>query len=68
MKTTKTLLVLVALGTFLAAPAFAQESSNAHHLVRAIHQQRFHTLAPHGPDYQRSPHMDYDFFSHMPTG
>jgi hypothetical protein len=60
----RALLFLVALGTFVAGPAFAQCSSNAHHrVVNAAHQKPSRTVAPHAPDsyYQRPQLRDSDF-------
>ena len=55
----KKILVLVALGSLIAAPAFAQRAPNARHETRAVHQQslqRVHPYAAGLPDYE--PRME----------
>jgi hypothetical protein len=52
----KKILVLVALGSLIAAPAFAQRAPDARHETRAVHQQRVHPYAAGIPDVE--PRME----------
>ena len=59
----KKLLVIVALGTVIAAPAFAQQDPNdpnVHRRARAAHQQRS-TVPPGGIYYGRNNNLNPDF-------
>jgi hypothetical protein len=58
----KKLLVLVALGTVIAAPAFAQHKPNdpnVHHRARTSHQQQ--STVPSGDIYRRNNNLNPDF-------
>jgi hypothetical protein len=59
----KRLFVLVALGTVIAAPAFAQRDPNAHHHVRASHQKQSSTAPRHAGDiyHGRNNNLNPDF-------
>jgi Ni/Co efflux regulator RcnB len=59
----KKLLVIVALGTVIAAPAFAQQDPNdpnGHRRAHAAHQQRS-TVPPGGIYYGRNNNLNPDF-------
>jgi len=55
----KKLLVLVALGTVIAAPAFAQREPNTDYRVRSPQQQRS-TVPPGGIYYERNGNANPD--------
>ena len=59
----KRLLVLVALGTIIAAPAFAKLNTNVRHHVRASHQEQSSTVPQHARDtyYERNNNLNPDF-------
>jgi hypothetical protein len=59
----KRLFVLVALGTVIAAPAFAQRDPNGRHHVRASHQEQSSTVPRHARDtyYERNNNLNPDF-------
>jgi hypothetical protein len=46
----KTILVLVALSSLVAAPAFAQRAPNASTEVQSVHQQRLYRVHPYAAD------------------
>ena len=56
----KKLLAIVALGTVIAAPAFAQREPNTGHRVRSPQQQRS-TVPPGGIYYERNNDLNPDF-------
>jgi hypothetical protein len=56
----KKLLVLVALGTIIAAPAFAQREPNTDHRARSPQHQRS-TVPPGGIYYERNNNANPDF-------
>jgi hypothetical protein len=52
----KKLLVIVALGTVLAAPAFAQQAPNTRHDAQTSHQQWSSRVHVYAPDYYEAWH------------
>jgi hypothetical protein len=56
----KKLLVIVALGTVIAAPVFAQHDPNTDHRIRSPQQQRS-TVPPGGIYYGRNNNLNSDF-------
>jgi hypothetical protein len=56
----KKLLAIVALGTVIAAPAFAQREPNTDYRVRSPQQQRS-TVPPGGIYYERNNNLNPDF-------
>ena len=52
----KKLLVIVALATVLAAPAFAQQASNARRDAQTSHQQWSSRVHVYAPDYYEDWH------------
>jgi hypothetical protein len=56
----KKLLAIVAVGTVLAGPAFAQQAQSTHRGARAAHPQYSTRVQPYEPEVYQRPRYEYN--------